>query len=52
LSVVHVNRSIQALRGEGLIELTRDRATIHDLDELADFCEFNPDYLLAERPTN
>jgi CRP-like cAMP-binding protein len=50
MSVVHVNRSIQALRGDGLIELTREKATIPDMDELGRFAGFNADYLLAERP--
>jgi CRP-like cAMP-binding protein len=50
LSVVHVNRSIQALRGAGLLELTREKATILDMEELERFSDFNADYLLAERP--
>jgi hypothetical protein len=50
LSVVHVNRSLQGLRGAGLIGLTRERATILDIDELERFAGFNADYLLAERP--
>jgi CRP-like cAMP-binding protein len=35
LSTVHVNRSIQKLRSEGLITLQRARCTIEDCDGLA-----------------
>ncbi len=42
LTKVHVSRTLQALRQEGLLELTRDSATILDikgLKELADYTE-------------
>lgn len=50
LSAVHVNRSLQVLRGSALIEVSRDRVNIHDMPRLEEFAGFNPDYLLAERP--
>ena len=51
LSVVHVNRSLQQLRALKLISLHNQSLTIHDWDALADFAEFNPDYLsLDGRP--
>jgi CRP-like cAMP-binding protein len=51
LSSVHVNRSLQGLRREGLIVLERGRLTIPDLGELARAAEFDPAYLhLLSRP--
>ena len=45
LSVVHVNRVLQEIRGAGLITLTRDRLTVLDWDRLAALGEFDPLYL-------
>jgi len=45
LSTVHVNRTLQALRGEGLITLERGRLTILDWKGLAQAAQFDPAYL-------
>lgn len=45
LTSVHVNRTLQDLRREGLIELASKRLTIPDLDGLMRAAMFNPDYL-------
>jgi len=45
LTSVHVNRTVQQLRREGLIELQRRMLTIPDLDRLIGVCAFNPNYL-------
>ena len=50
ISTVHVNRSLQTLRGSGLVEVTRERTTILERSKLEAFAGFNPDYLLAEAP--
>jgi DNA-binding transcriptional regulator LsrR (DeoR family) len=49
LSVVHVNRVLQALRGDGLITLSRGALTIHDYRRLEAASGFNPNYLHIER---
>jgi CRP-like cAMP-binding protein len=45
LSTVHVNRSVQALRADGLIVLERGRCTISDLERLKEAAMFDPTYL-------
>ena len=45
LTSVHVNRTIQELRRDGLIELHNRRLTIPDLKALMNVCMFNPNYL-------
>jgi len=45
LSTVHVNRSLQELRGKGLITLKGNRLTVQDWDELKVEGEFDPTYL-------
>lgn len=45
LTPVHVNRTLQALRRAGLIELQARRLTIPDLGALMDAALFNPNYL-------
>jgi CRP-like cAMP-binding protein len=45
LSSVHVNRSVQALRADGLIVLERGRCTIPDLERLEEAAMFDPTYL-------
>jgi CRP-like cAMP-binding protein len=45
LTPVHVNRTLQALRADGLLELERRRATLLDLERLMDVTMFNPAYL-------
>lgn len=45
LTPVHVNRTLRDLRREGLVELTRRRLIIPDLNRLKDAAMFNPNYL-------
>jgi len=46
---VHVNRTLQALRREALIELENRRLTILQFDELKRAGEFDPSYLYLDR---
>jgi CRP-like cAMP-binding protein len=45
LTAVHVNRTLQELRGDGLIELERRQLHILDLKRLMDVSMFNANYL-------
>ncbi|HEX6783446.1 MAG TPA: Crp/Fnr family transcriptional regulator [Sphingomicrobium sp.] len=45
LTSVHVNRTLQELRRDGLIELERRQLQILDLPRLIDAAMFNPNYL-------
>lgn len=45
LTAVHVNRTLQELRRDGLIELERRQLHILDLERLKDSAMFNPNYL-------
>jgi CRP-like cAMP-binding protein len=45
LSTVHVNRSVQKLRGDGLITLNKSQCTIDDWDGLCKVAAFDPTYL-------
>jgi CRP-like cAMP-binding protein len=45
LSTVHVNRSIQKLRADGLITLNKSHCTIDDWDGLRELAGFDPTYL-------
>ena len=45
LSAVHVNRTLQSLRGQGLIELNHQRLTVRDQAGLYELAEFDPRYL-------
>ena len=49
LSTVHVNRSLQELRADGLIELRRNTLTILDWEALKKAGEFDPTYLHMDR---
>lgn len=49
LTSVHVNRMLQELRSEGLIELRAKTLTIPHLDALMRAALFNPNYLHLER---
>lgn len=42
LSLVHVNRTLQQMRREGLIELTEGHVTLHQLDQLSVIADFAP----------
>ena len=50
LSAVHVNRTLQVLRSQGLIELSRQRLTILDKAGLYEAAEFDPRYLDGWKP--
>jgi CRP-like cAMP-binding protein len=45
LTAVHVNRTLQELRRDGLILLERKRLRIPDLEKLKEAAMFNPNYL-------
>jgi len=45
LTSVHVNRTLQELRGDGLIELERKQLHILDLPRIMEVSMFNPNYL-------
>jgi CRP-like cAMP-binding protein len=49
LTVVHVNRTLQRLRAEGLINLKQRRLTILDWSKLAAIAEFDASYLQLRR---
>jgi CRP-like cAMP-binding protein len=49
LTSVHVNRTLQELRREGLIELERQRLTIRNLRALQNVAQFDPAYLYIEK---
>jgi len=49
LTAVHVNRTLQGLRRQGLIQVENRRATILDLPGLQSLGEFDPDYLYLEK---
>ena len=45
ISAIHVNRSLQVLRGEGLITLRHREVVLEDPARLRRFSSFNPNYL-------
>ena len=45
LTAVHVNRTLQELRRDGMIELERKQLRLLDLERLMDAAMFNPNYL-------
>jgi CRP-like cAMP-binding protein len=49
LTAVHVNRTLQELRRNELIELERKQLQIRDLDGLMEVAMFNPNYLHLEQ---
>jgi CRP-like cAMP-binding protein len=51
LTPVHVNRSLQALRGDGLIETKNGRLSIRNWDKLKEAGEFDPIYLHLKTDT-
>lgn len=48
LTLVHVNRVLQRLRGRGLITLKNQHLVINDAAALKQFSDFNPNYLHLE----
>ena len=49
LSTVHVNRTLQEIRGAGLIELRRGRLVALDWEGLCEAGEFEQTYLHRQR---
>jgi len=49
LTAVHVNRTIQELRRQGVVDLERRRVTIRDLKALESIAEFDSRYLYFDR---
>lgn len=49
LSVVHVNRTLQELRANGLVTLKEKSLTIPDFEALSVVADFNSDYLHLDR---
>jgi CRP-like cAMP-binding protein len=49
LTSVHINRTLQALRKTGMVELENRRLVIHDMAGLKHLGEFDPDYLYLEK---
>ena len=49
LTPVHVNRTLQEMRRQGLVELKSKRLVIPDFQRLKDVAEFNPNYLYLEK---
>ena len=53
LSTVHMNRTLQRLRADGLIELHGGKLTVLDLGALQEVAMFNPNYLhFTHQPTD
>jgi CRP-like cAMP-binding protein len=50
ITAVHVNRVLQAMRAEGLIEMKGDRLNVPDWERLKHVGEFDPTYLHLENP--
>jgi CRP-like cAMP-binding protein len=51
LTAVHVNRTIQRLRGEGVITTLNRTVEVSDWKRLVDIADFDPTYLLLNEPT-
>ena len=49
LTGVHVNRTLQRMRSEGLITFQKKHLTIHDPRRLSELADFRPNYLHFER---
>ena len=49
LTPVHVNRTLQELRRQGLVELKSKRLVIPDFERLKQVAEFSPTYLYLEK---
>jgi len=50
LTPVHVNRTLQELRGKDLIEMRSGKVNILDYDRLKALANFNPNYLHIRKP--
>jgi CRP-like cAMP-binding protein len=52
LTSVHVNRSLRALRGEGVVEMRSRAIFILDWEQLTRIGDFDPDYLSLRKPAD
>jgi CRP-like cAMP-binding protein len=52
VSKVHINRILQQLRRDGIVELRRNQLTILDPVRLAQLTDFDEGYLLEEHRTS
>ena len=50
LTPVHVNRTLQTIRGMGMLKFGSGRVEIPDWEALADLAEFDPVFLMLEGP--
>jgi CRP-like cAMP-binding protein len=50
ITAVHVNRTLQEIRGEGLLSFRGGRVEIDDWDALVEVAEFDPSYLMLDGP--
>jgi CRP-like cAMP-binding protein len=51
MSIVTVNRTMQALRRTGAMEFRNGQLTVHDWKRLVELGDFNPNYLHLKRPS-
>jgi CRP-like cAMP-binding protein len=49
LTAVHINRTLQALRRQGLVQVENKRVNILDVPGMKSLGEFDPDYLYLEK---
>ena len=52
LTPVHVNRSLQSLKFDGVVELHSRQIRILDWDRMVDIGDFDSDYLGVATPAN
>jgi CRP-like cAMP-binding protein len=50
LTTVHVNRTLQEIRGAGLLAFRNGRVEINDWESLAETAEFDPSFLMLDEP--
>ena len=48
MTSVHVNRTLQEIRSEGLLTFHSGRVEIHDWELLADIADFDPEFLMLD----
>ena len=50
LTPVHVNRTLQDIRAQGLLTFVNQRVEIRSWERLAEVAEFDPGYLMLDEP--
>lgn len=50
MSAVHINRVLRELREDGLVTFQQGKVTVHDLDRLVAFADFDKSYLDQDGP--